>query len=76
MVLPVASAQLLARSFRGTLSWAVAVGCGSVVAGLAASWYLNIAPSGAIVLAAALVFAIVSIVKRAAPRALRQEAHA
>jgi zinc transport system permease protein len=76
MVLPVASAQLLARSFRGTLAWAVAVGVGSVVAGLAASWYLNIAPSGAIVLAAALVFAGVSIAKRAAPRALRQEEHA
>jgi zinc transport system permease protein len=76
MVLPVASAQLLARSFRGTLAWAVAVGVGSVVVGLAASWYLNIAPSGAIVLAAALVFAVVSIAKRAAPRALRQEEHA
>jgi zinc transport system permease protein len=76
MVLPVASAQLLARSFRGTLTWAVGVGVGSVVAGLVASWYLNIAPSGAIVLAAALVFAVVSVVKRAAPRALRQEEHA
>jgi zinc transport system permease protein len=76
MVLPVASAQLLARSFRGTLGWAVAVGIGSVVVGLAASWYLDIAPSGAIVLAAALVFAVVSIAKRAAPRALRQEEHA
>jgi zinc transport system permease protein len=76
MVLPVASGQLLARSFRGTLAWAVAVGVGSVVVGLAASWYLNIAPSGAIVLAAALVFAVVSIAKRAAPRALRQEEHA
>jgi zinc transport system permease protein len=76
MVLPVASAQLLARSFRGTLTWAVGVGVGSVVAGLVASWYLNIAPSGAIVLAAALMFAVVSVVKRAAPRALRQEEHA
>jgi zinc transport system permease protein len=76
MVLPVASAQLLARSFRGTLTWAVGVGVGSVIAGLVASWYLDIAPSGAIVLAAALVFAVVSVVKRAAPRALRQEEHA
>jgi zinc transport system permease protein len=76
MVLPVASAQQLARSFRGTLAWAVGVGVASVVAGLLASWYLDLAPSGAIVLAAALVFAIVSIVKRAAPRALRQEEHA
>jgi zinc transport system permease protein len=76
MVLPVASAQLLARSFRGTLAWAVAVGVGSVVAGLLASWYLDVAPSGAIVLTAALAFATVAIAKRAAPRALRQEEHA
>jgi zinc transport system permease protein len=76
MVLPVASAQLLARSFRGTLRWAVGVGIGSVVVGLLASWYLDIAPSGSIVLAAALFFAAVSVVKRAAPRALRQEEHA
>jgi zinc transport system permease protein len=75
MVLPVASAQLLARSFRGTLAVAVFVGAGSVVAGLTASWFWDIAPSGAIVLAAACVFAIVSIVKRTAPRGLRQEEH-
>jgi zinc transport system permease protein len=75
MVLPVASAQLLARSFRGTLALAVGVGAGSVVAGLTASWVWDLAPSGAIVLAAAGVFAIVSIVKRTAPRSLRQEAH-
>jgi zinc transport system permease protein len=76
MVLPVASAQLLARSFRGTLGWAVGVGVGSVIGGLLASWYLDMAPSGAIVLSAALVFAVVSVAKRAAPRALRQEEHA
>jgi zinc transport system permease protein len=67
---------VLARSFRGTLAWAVGVGIGSVIMGLVASWYLDLAPSGAIVLSAAVVFAIVSIAKRAAPRALRQEQHA
>jgi zinc transport system permease protein len=76
MVLPVASAQLLARSFRGTLGWAVAVGVTSVVGGLAASRFWNLAPSGAIVLAAALVFGAVSVGKRKAPRALRLEQHA
>jgi zinc transport system permease protein len=76
MVLPVASAQLLARSFRGTLAWAVGVGVASVAAGLVASWYLDSAPSGTMVLSAALVFAVVAIAKRAAPRALRQEEHA
>jgi zinc transport system permease protein len=76
MVLPVASAQLLARSFRGTLLVAICVGAGSVVAGLAVAWFWDIAPSGAMVLAAASVFAIVSIAKRTAPRSLRQEEHA
>jgi zinc transport system permease protein len=81
MVLPVASAQLLARSFRGTIAWAIAIGVGSVIVGLLASWYVDIAPngiapSGAIVLTAALFFAIVAVAKRAAPRALRQEEHA
>ena len=75
MVLPVASAQLLARSFRGTLAWAVGVGAMSVVSGLTISWFLDLAPSGAIVLVAAGTFGIVSVAKRAAPRALRLEEH-
>ena len=76
MVLPVASAQLLARSFRATLLWSVGIGMGSVVVGLTASRIWNLAPSGVIVLAAALFFGVVSIGKRAAPRTLRQEEHA
>ena len=76
MVLPVASAQLLARSFRGTVRWAVGVGVGSVVVGLAASRIWGLAPGGTIVLVAAAWFAVVAVVKRAAPRALRQEEHA
>jgi zinc transport system permease protein len=75
MVLPVASAQLLARSFRGTLAWATAVGALSVVTGLAASRLWDLAPSGAIVLVAAGTFGIVSVGKRATPRALRLEEH-
>jgi zinc transport system permease protein len=76
MVLPVASAQVLARSFRSTLIWSVAIGMGSVVVGLAASRIWNLAPSGVIVLVAAALFGIVSMGKRAAPRTLRQEEHA
>jgi zinc transport system permease protein len=76
MVLPVASAQLLARSFRGTLAWAVGIGASSVAIGLTISWFWNLAPSGAIVLVAAGTFGIVSVAKRAAPRALRLEEHA
>jgi zinc transport system permease protein len=71
MVLPVASAQLLARSFRGTTRWASAIGVVSVVAGLTASRVWDLAPGGAIVLVAAAIFAPVAVVRRgAAPRAL------
>jgi zinc transport system permease protein len=69
MVLPVASAQLLARSFRGTVRWAIAIGVASVVAGLAASRVWDLAPSGTIVLVAAGIFALVALVRRGvAPR--------
>lgn len=64
MVLPVASAQLIARSFRGTMRWSVAISVGSVIAGLTASWIWSLAPGGTIVLITAGVFALVAIAKR------------
>jgi zinc transport system permease protein len=75
MVLPVASAQLVARSFRGTLRLAVAIGAISSLVGLTVARPLDLAPGGAIVFVAAAVFAAVSLPRRAAPRALQQEAH-
>jgi zinc transport system permease protein len=75
MVLPVASAQLLARSFRGTLRAGVAIGAASSLVGLTIARPLGLAPGGAIVFVAAAVFAAVAVGKRAAPRALQQEAH-
>jgi zinc transport system permease protein len=64
MVLPVASAQLLARSFRGTMGWAMAIGVGSVVVGLVASRLWNLASGGTIVLVAAATFAVVAVLSR------------
>jgi zinc transport system permease protein len=61
MVLPVASAQLLARSFRGTMIWATSIGVGSVVIGLIASRVWNLASGGMIVLVAAGTFVVVAI---------------
>lgn len=52
MVVPVATAQLLARSQRGILGWSVAVGMASVVAGLTAARAWGLAPGGTIVLLA------------------------
>jgi zinc transport system permease protein len=73
MVLPVASGQLLARSFRGTLRWSVLVGEVSVVLGLIASRVWGLAPGGSIVLVAALVFALVGTLsgRRSTERSLR-----
>ena len=67
MVLPVASGQLLARSFRGTLRWSVAVGVPSVIVGLGRVEDLGIlAPGGSIVLVAAAVFAVVAVARSGA----------
>ena len=70
MVLPVASAQLIARSFRGTLWTAVAIGAVAAAIGLGAGRAFRVSPGGAIVLVAAVVFAVVAVTKRAAPRSL------
>lgn len=64
MVLPVASGQLLARSFRGTVWWSVAVGVASVIVGLAASRVFGLVSGGTIVLIAAGSFAVVALVRR------------
>jgi zinc transport system permease protein len=62
MVLPVATSRLLARSFRTTLVGAVAVGVASAVLGLFAARQWALAAGGAIVLVAAALFALASIV--------------
>lgn len=64
MVLPVASGQLVARSFRGTLLWSTGIGVASVVGGLSAARVWDLAPSGAIVLISAGVFALVAVATR------------
>ena len=71
MVLPVASGQLLARSFRGTLWWSVAIGVGSVIIGLSASRFWDLAPGGIIVLIAGGCFAVLALVRRGAMVHLR-----
>jgi zinc transport system permease protein len=62
MVLPVATSRLLARSFRATLLGAVVVGIVSAVVGLYAARQWALAAGGAIVLVAAALFALASIV--------------
>jgi zinc transport system permease protein len=61
MVLPVATSRLLARSFRGTVLGAVAIGVASAVLGLAAARQWALAAGGAIVLVAAVLFALAAV---------------
>lgn len=61
MVLPVAAAQLVARSFRATAGLAVAVAVLGVVVGLAVARVAGLPPGGTIVLVVAGVFAVLSV---------------
>jgi zinc transport system permease protein len=56
MVLPVGTAQRVARSFRATLLLAAAAGAASAVVGLAVARQWSLAPGGTIVLVAAVLF--------------------
>jgi zinc transport system permease protein len=73
MVLPVATGQLLGRSFNGTLWIAVGVGVSSVIAGLTSARLWDLAPGGAIVLVAALVFLVVALLRHTIPGGLTLE---
>ena len=61
MVLPVSAASRIAWSMRSTLVLAMAIGLGSVLAGLTISYYVDLPPGGTIVLVAAAVFGTASI---------------
>jgi zinc transport system permease protein len=64
MVVPVATAQLLARSFRGTLLVSMTVGVVVSVAGVIVSFYANTPSGGSIVLLAIAVFAATLVASR------------
>ena len=64
-VIPVAAAAQVARSFKQTMAYAVLFGLVSVVAGLVASFYLDLAAGGTIVLTALVLFAVALLAKPA-----------
>ena len=63
MVLPVIAAQRIAWSLRSTIGLSVAIGLGSVLAGLTVSYYANLPPGGTIVLTATGFFLATSAVE-------------
>lgn len=68
MVLPVGTAQRIAKSFRSTLGWSVVVGTSSVVAGLVLARLAGLAPGATIVLLAAASFVVATGVSLIRPR--------
>jgi zinc transport system permease protein len=64
IVVPVAAALQLARSFKGALAWAMAVGVVSVLLGLALSYQWNLMPGGTVALTAVAVLGLVLVYKR------------
>lgn len=61
MIVPNASAQQLAGSFRSAIRWAVAIGVVSSVGGVGASFYANTPSGGTIVILTIVIFLVVSI---------------
>ena len=68
MVVPVAVAQVVARSQKAILMWSVAIGVASVVVGLAVARAGDLAPGGTIVLVAVAAFACASVGERVLAR--------
>ena len=64
IVIPAAAALRLARSFRSTLWLAIAFSLLAVVAGITASFYLDLAAGGAIVMTSIVLFAGTSLFAR------------
>jgi zinc transport system permease protein len=73
MVLPVASAQLLSRSFRRTVMLAAAIGAVSAFVGLIVGKVFDLSISGCIVLVAAAIFTVTSLVRRSLPAAVESQ---
>ena len=65
MVIPMLAAIQLGRGFRATMMIAVAVSVVSVAVGLFASYALDIAAGGAIVLCSVVVFMVFALARRA-----------
>jgi zinc transport system permease protein len=73
MVVPVATAQLIARSFRGALLISIGLGVAVSVAGVVVSFYANTPSGGSIVLLAIAVFGTTLIASRLLVRRLRRK---
>jgi len=73
MIVPVAAAQQISRSFRSTAALAVCIGLLASITGLTGSFYIEVPPGPAIVIVALACFAILAIA--AVPVRRRRKVH-
>lgn len=66
LVIPAAAAMLVAKSYRGTLTWAVVFAELFTVIGLVLSYYLDLRPGGTIVLLGVITLVALLVCKRGA----------
>lgn len=63
MIVPVAIAQLAARSFRATMTAAMAIGAAVCVTGLSVTYFQPLSPGATIVMLAVGLYAVVAVVR-------------
>jgi zinc transport system permease protein len=71
MIVPVAISQLLARSFRATMTVAMVIGAVVSVVGLTVTYFLPLSPGATIVVLAVLTYAVVATLRPVLVRAPR-----
>lgn len=72
MVVPVAAAQQVSKSFRGTFVLAMAIGLVAAVAGVLGSYQINTQPGPTIVMSALAVFVVLALAGRPVREARRR----
>jgi len=63
MVVPVASAMVMARSYKQTVVWSVVYAVAATITGLFISYYAELKPGGTIVLTAVVLFLLALLIK-------------
>jgi len=63
MVVPVASAMVMARSYKQTVIWSVVYAVAATITGLFISYYAELKPGGTIVLTAVVLFLLALLIK-------------
>ena len=71
MVIPVATAQMFAKSFRATMQWGMLIGAVVSVVGLAVTFQVNISPGATIVVLAVIVYGVTFAVRSATEKRVR-----